>query len=103
MRKVVPLNSNHPLVGTWCGEGDDSRAEYTVSATPEGFSVAGVDSVDGEQFVISEVSWDGERLAFSSLMPSTGRRGKNVFRLISEDQIEYTFTFTETEIWRKKA
>ena len=102
MSNIVQLNLSHPLVGTWCGEGEDSRAEYTVAVRSEGFSITGIDSIDGEMFVISEVSWDGERLIFSSLMPSTGRRSTNIFRLISNDQVEYTFTFTETEIWRKK-
>ena len=98
---ITYITAKHPLVGVWQGTEDDARAQYTITATGGGFSVSAVDIYDGEKFEISNVKWDGKFLTFDSYMESTGRRGKNSFCITSNDQIEVTFTFTETYIWQR--
>jgi hypothetical protein len=99
---VFAFPSNR-LIGTWHGEGDDARAEYTVSFIDGNFQVKGIDAVDGEVFVISDVRWDGAfLLRFRSQMPSTGRVVEHVFEALSSDSVKHTFTLTDTEIWTKK-
>ncbi len=58
--------------------------------------------MDGEEFIIYDVGYDGESIRFVSLMPSTGRTGRNWMRIVDKDKVEYRFTFTERELWVRK-
>jgi hypothetical protein len=66
------------------------------------FRVTGIDPTDGEEFMIYDVGYDGESIRFVSLMPSTGRTGRNCMRIVDKDKVEYRFTFTERELWVRK-
>jgi len=81
---------------------DYPRTEYTISVVDEQFRVTGIDPLDGEEFMIYDVGYDGESIRFVSLMPSTGRTGRNWMRIVEKDKIEYRFTFTERELWMRK-
>ena len=101
------VRSKHPLCGVWVASNPDEtndyfEAEYRISVEKGKFHVAGIDRMDDEQFVISNIKWKGDCLTFSTLMPSTGRRGIMKMRIISRNEIELKFTFTVTEIWRRK-
>ncbi|HEY3853119.1 MAG TPA: hypothetical protein VGO67_01855 [Verrucomicrobiae bacterium] len=77
MSYVYPVTSDHPLCGAWvalCSDdsSDYPRTEYTISVADGQFCVTGVDPLDGEQFLIFDVGYDGESIRFVSLMPSTG-------------------------------
>lgn len=107
MSHVYPVTSDHPLCGTWvamCPDGscESDRTEYTISVVDYQFSVTGVDPTDGEAFIIYDVAYDGESIRFVSLMPSTGRTGRNWMRIVDKDKVEYRFTFTERELWVRK-
>lgn len=107
MAYVYPVTPDHPLCGTWIALcPDDSceppRTQYTISVVDEQFRVTGIDIEDGEEFLIYDVGYDGEAIRFVSLMPSTGRTGRNWMRVVDKDKVEYRFTFTERELWVKK-
>jgi hypothetical protein len=107
MSYVYPVSAEHPLCGTWIAIcPDDScdypRTQYTISVVDEQFRVTGVDPMDGEEFIIYDVGYDGESIRFVSLMPSTGRTGRNWMRIVDKDKVEYRFTFTERELWVRK-
>jgi hypothetical protein len=107
MSHVYPVTPDHPLCGTWvalCPDGscDPVRTEYTISVVEEQFRVTGVDPEDGEEFIIYDVGYDGESIRFVSLMPSTGRTGRNWMRIVDKDKVEFRFTFTERELWVRK-
>ncbi len=89
------------LVGTWrCAtpwDSEDYRADYEITVEGNKPRVSARDLSDGEEFVISEVRWDGEVLSFRSLMPSTGREGLNEFRLCAAGKLNSRFTFTVAE------
>jgi hypothetical protein len=102
----APINNQHPLCGVWHDDSLDTedyyRSEYSISAIDGRFHVSGVDRSDGEEFIISDIRWDGEWLSFKSLMPSTQRRGENRMRLLDTNEIEFLFTFTSREVWKRK-
>lgn len=84
------------------GSCDYPRTEYTISVADGQFHVTGVDPVDGEQFIIYDVGYDGESIRFVSHMPSTSRTGHNWLRIVDKDKVDYRFTFTERELWVRK-
>jgi hypothetical protein len=81
---------------------DYPRTEYTISVVDGQFRVTGIDPVDGEEFIIYDVGYDGESIRFVSHMPSTGRTGHNWMRIVDKDKVEYRFSFTERELWVRK-
>jgi hypothetical protein len=106
MHDRPPIDENHPLCGTWraTDDGGDEylRAEYSVKAANGQFHVSAIDRSDNERFVITDVNWDGEWLSFSSFVPSTERRGQSRIRYLDTHEIEFFFTFTVREVWRKR-
>ncbi|EEF58310.1 hypothetical protein [Pedosphaera parvula] len=107
MSYANPVTPDHPLCGTWialCPDDscDPPRTQYTISVVEEQFRVTGIDPEDGEEFVIYDVGYDGESIHFVSLMPSTGRTGRNWMRIVDKDKVEFRFTFTERELWVRK-
>ncbi len=53
----------------------------------ETVTVCARDLMDGEEFIVSDVSWDGETLRFRTLVQSTKREGLNEFRLLEGGQV----------------
>ena len=107
MSYIYPVTPDHPLCGTWVAMCPDEscdypRTEYTISVADGQFYVTGIDPVDGEQFIIYDVGYDGESIRFVSNMPSTGRTGRNWLRIVDRDKVEFRFTFTERELWVRK-
>jgi hypothetical protein len=97
--EIVDLTFRHALIGTWTHP--DETAEYTISALGGVCAVSGVDTSDGEQFEIFDVSWDGQELRFTSRMPSTDYVLQHVLRVISQDEVEHEWT--RIECWIKKS
>ena len=90
------------FIGVWkynppWDSSDDFMSEYIISGSAEKPIVKAKDFYDGEEFIISNVMWDGKALVFESLMRSTGRKGINKFTLDNEEQINNEFTFTESD------
>ena len=107
MSYAYPVTPDHPLCGVWTAKYptescDFIHTEYTISVVEGQFRVTGVDPIDHEDFIIYDVGYDGESIHFVSLMPSTGRTGRNWMRIIDKDQVEFRFTFTEREVWIRK-
>ncbi len=75
---------------------------YTISVVDGQFRVTGIDPVDGEEFTIYGVGYDGESIRFVSHMPSPGRTRHNWMRIVGKEKMEYRFTFTERELWVRK-
>jgi hypothetical protein len=102
---TAKVDADHPLCGVWRVEGDDSddyyRAEYSISVVNDGFHVAALDRSDGEEFEISDVTWNGATLGFCSYVPSTERCGVCQLRYLGDGKTEFLFTFTVREIWSR--
>lgn len=90
-------------MGTWVN-GDEyaTEVEYQVSQRPRGFVVRAVDRFDGEKAEVYDVKWDGEALSFATHWPSTGRLMKCRFLAISPNRIDFTYTYTQQEMWHRK-
>lgn len=98
--QIIDLTFRHALIGTWVYH-DDSSVEYTVSALGDVCTVTGFDTIDNESFVISDISWQGRELRFTTLMPSTQYDLRHTFRVVSEHEVEHEWT--RVERWHKKA
>ena len=97
----APLPPDHPLVGTWITEDEDSNVAFTISVRDGTFAVAGFCRMDGEAFEISELEWDGDFLCFLARMPSTDTVTKNRFRIRVDGQADLECTIYE--VWKKQA
>jgi len=95
----MELRDDHPFVGVWVTEDEDSDVSFTVSVVDGQFSVHGVCISDGEPFEITKVEWADERLSFNAEMPSTGMSSVNVFQLRLDGRAD--LTLTTFEVWRK--
>ncbi|MFM2294914.1 MAG: hypothetical protein RLZZ350_1327 [Verrucomicrobiota bacterium] len=107
MSHANSVTADHPLCGTWTAQYpaescDFIHTEYTITVVEGLFRVTGLDPVDREEFIIYDVGYDGESIHFVSLMPSTGRTGRNWMRIVDKDKVEFRFTFTEREVWVRK-
>ena len=93
-------------IGTWMHsfpeDSDDYLSEYVISGNEEEPVVTARDISDGEFFEVSDVNWNEGKLTFKTLMPSTKRKGKNVFSLNEDGVLESEFTFTVMEQLRRK-
>jgi hypothetical protein len=94
------ISKEHPLVGTWITEDEDSDSAYVVKFTRGRFVVSGFCRSDGERFRITQTRWDGFSLSFNALMPSTKWKSRHVFRLMKNGCVEHEITIWE--IWKKK-
>jgi hypothetical protein len=99
-RILSAVSSDHPLVGTWITDEEDSNAAFTISAKSGEFCVSGFCRSDGEKFEITQVEWDGETLRFVARMPSTDTSMKNAFRLRPDGKADLELTIYE--VWKKK-
>jgi hypothetical protein len=92
--------TDHPLVGTWITDEEDSDAAIIIAVEDGEFKVSGFGRSDGEWFEISDIEWDGEWLAFAARMPSTDTRSKNGFRIRPDGKADVKLTIWE--LWKKK-
>jgi hypothetical protein len=100
--KVLRLLADHPLVGTWIVADGSSSIEFQIRAARQGFEVSASDSADGEEFVVSDVRWDGRALRFELLVPSNGTRAEHCFRLGADGAIEDRFTARYIDVLVRK-
>ena len=91
----------HKFIGTWkynppWDDTDDFMSEYEIKGTAENPIIKAKDFYDDEEFIISNIQWDGKTLMFESLMNSTGRKGLNRLTLDNDGKLNNEFTFTES-------
>ncbi|MBU2709163.1 hypothetical protein KCM76_24420 [Zooshikella marina] len=96
MPKVESIQSNHPLIGTWITENDDSAVEFTIYPEGSTLQVKGRDRMDGESFVITEIEFSNAQLSFRSTMPSTGHTVVNRMKSVSKGLVDFEYTIKET-------
>lgn len=105
-RKLISLqsvsNQLQQYNGTWVHDSDKHRnAEFHIKANGDNIAISGKDRSDGEKFVISNIDWDGQRLYFTSTMPSTNCVVKQSFTLMSDLKMDRECTMYE--VWKKKS
>jgi hypothetical protein len=102
MADIIKLSAAHSLAGTWIEADGDSHAEFTVQPSATGVIVTGRETLHGEGFAISDVTWDGSVLRFWSVLPSTGYRAGHALRAPPENgRLHHEVSFVET--WVRKA
>jgi len=95
---IIPVE--HPLIGTWITDDEDSDAAFVVAVVGNQLQVGGFCRSSGEEFDITEVSWDDGALSFVATFPPTGTVTKNVFRVRPDGRA--VLELTSYEIWKKK-
>lgn len=94
---------NPTIVGTWVnGDEYETDVEYQVSRNGQGLAVRAMDRFDGERAEVYDVEWDGEVLTFSTHWPSTGRLVKCRLMAISPNRVDFSYTYTQQEMWHRK-
>jgi hypothetical protein len=58
------ISSDHPFIGTWITDDEDSDPAFRIKVVGGKFRVSGFCRSDGEAFEISGVKWDGQGLCF---------------------------------------
>jgi hypothetical protein len=94
---TVP-SSIQKFVGTWSEA--DQCVEYSIAVHDGAVFVSGLDTSDGEELRIEDISFDGLELRFTSVCPSTNFVLTHIFRSASGDEVEHEFT--RIERWRRK-
>ncbi|WP_049735013.1 hypothetical protein [Rhizobium ecuadorense] len=96
MAEIVQLNMPITLVGVWRSDEDDARSEYHIRVRDGQLLVSARDYIDGERYVVSNVSHDPQRVEFDTFMASTSRTGHVILTATgSHDRAEIRFTFTD--------
>ncbi len=97
-------NQQHPLVGTWVSADEfASDVEYLISAKGDGLTVRAINKNDSEEADIFEIQWDGEILTFAAHWNSTGRFARCRFLLQSQDLVDFTYTYTDSDVLHRKS
>ena len=81
---------------------DDQKVEYTVSLQGDSIVVTGIDTSDGEELRIQDITFDGSELRFTTVCISTVFSLRHIFRSVHGDEIEHQFTLTENWIRKKE-
>jgi hypothetical protein len=95
------IQADHPLVGTWVTNDEDSDAAFTFAVADGELRVSGFCQSDGEEFEIKGVNWNGTALTFTATMPSTGFVIKNVFSIRPDGKLD--LELTTYEVWKKQS
>jgi hypothetical protein len=80
MADIIKRSAAHSLSGTWVNADGDRHVEFSIEPSATGIVVTGRETLHGEGFVISDVTWDGCVLRFWSVLPSTGYRAGHALR-----------------------
>lgn len=88
------------FLGTWTRE--DQNVEYTVSVQDDRVIVKGIDTSDGEELRIQDVTFDGSELRFTTVCISTVFSLRHIFRSVHGNEIEHQFTLTENWIRKRQ-
>jgi hypothetical protein len=97
MMKTMP--ENHPLVGTWITENEDSNVAVVIKSDGGPPQVECFTRSDGGFHDITDLLWDGESLEFHSTVPSNGWKTKHVFRAAPDGTAHVEFTWYE--VWKQ--
>jgi len=105
MQKHVQKKKENPctVVGTWFNADEyETEVEYIVSCAGWSYAVRAVDRFDSEDGDVYDVKWDGDALSFAVHWNSTGRLIKARLLVISPNRVDYTYTYTQQEMWHRK-
>ncbi len=92
--------ADHPLIGTWITDEEDSDTAFRFSLENNKLRVSGFCRSSGEEFEITHVKWDGMALSFIARFPATDTVTKNLFRMRPDGRGD--LELTNYEVWKKK-
>ncbi|WP_417069700.1 hypothetical protein [Niveibacterium terrae] len=95
--KASPAQTH--IAGKW--QVENSSAVFEIASAGDGIAISGLDSSDGEAFVITNVKWDGQTLEADFLMPSTDFSTHSRLSLADKDTLTGKYADGSPEIWRR--
>ena len=101
--KATKTPKRNLLVGSWFNaDENETGVEFTVTCPGGTYAVRVVDRFDSEIADISETRWDGRILSFAAHWNSTGRFARYRLLALSENRIDVTYTYTDSERYHRK-
>ncbi|MDF7802205.1 hypothetical protein P4C99_22230 [Pontiellaceae bacterium B1224] len=92
--------SEHRFVGTWIDDAEDTDVIFQIEFIEDEFKISGNCISDGEQFEVTNISFDGTSLKFETLMPSTNYKTKNKLTVREDGKTDLELSIFE--VWKKK-
>jgi len=106
------VDGAHPLIGTWVESKDPiytTPVVYRISARAGQFCVAGLDESDGVSLRVSDVSWDGKKLRFTTVFPPTSHKATHEFWMTGKGLARHQTRYSDEdgahnvlEFWKKR-
>lgn len=91
------------LVGTWLSGNEwASEVEFTITRSDDTYAIGLRDGYDGEESEVFDTTWDGEVLSFATHWKSTGRFARYQLSLSSNNRLDVTYTYTDTELYHRQ-
>jgi hypothetical protein len=101
-RKSTAKPNRDPLIGTWTSPDEySSDVEFTIRPAGKSYAVEVRDGYDDEKADVFETTWDGKVLSFATHWNSTGRFARYRIQISSPNQIDVTYTYTDTVIYHR--
>lgn len=102
-RKSSRKQKEAPIVGTWFNaEEYATEVEFSIARAGESLSISVRDANDGEEADVFETAYDGDILSFAAHWNSTGRFARYRLRLLSQNRLSVTYTYTDHETYHRK-
>lgn len=91
------------LVGTWLNGSEwGSEVEFTITRSGDTYAIRLRSGYDGEEAEVFDSAWDGEGLSFAAHWKSTGRLARYRLSLDSDNRLDVTYTYTDTELYHRQ-
>ena len=79
-----------------------SDVEFTISRSGDSYAVRLRDGYDGEESEVFDIAWDDGVLSFATHWKSTGRFARYQLSLSSDNRLDVTYTYTDTEMYHRQ-
>ena len=95
------MGNSNPFVGQWTASDGLSNVVLVIEEVSDGYSVMVVDQSDSEEAEVYDVEFEEDVLSFKIHWESNGQFVKYQFRLLSDNTLGVTYTFSAQETWLK--
>ena len=99
---IVDDSFDEQFVGEW--EIQEYDVAYEIHRSDNVITFTGRDATDGEEFEVTDVTWDGSQLSATLRMPSTGQTTHSTLTVVNSDVLrdDYTGDAAGSALWSRK-
>lgn len=95
------MKNNDPFIGQWTTSDGLSSVVVLIEKKSKEYSILVVDQSDSEEAEVYDIKSEEGVLFFKVHWASNGQFVKYQFRLLSENTVGVTYTFSAQETWLK--